>query len=60
MTYAVIRQQRKTLSQPSLCVDATADEPAKEYDEEEGEDDPFDDDAFLLISKLVFSFRSHC
>lgn len=37
-------------------MDTTADKPAKEYDEKEGEDDPFDNDAFLFMSKLVSPF----
>jgi hypothetical protein len=42
-------------------VDAAADKPAKEYDEEEGKDDPFDDDAFLfswLAWQSSFSFSA--
>ena len=37
-------------------MDAATHEPAEEYEEEEGENDPFDNDAFLFKRLDIFKF----
>lgn len=43
----MIRQQRQAFLEPPLRVYISADEPSEEDAEEERENDPFDDHAFL-------------
>jgi len=46
-TYTMVCQQRETFFQALFGVHVAADEPGHEQREEDAEDDPFYDDAFL-------------